>query len=90
MAALVEGQADALLVDYVTLRAAQGDGAAVIAVGPPLESIPYVIAMPPDANELQRAVDAALTNLQNDGMMSILEDQWFGPPSAVDPPMTTE
>ena len=77
--ALVQGQADALFVDNVTLREAQGQGAAVVAVGPALESSPYVIAMPLRADELHRNVADALAALQADGTFNQLESAWFGP-----------
>ncbi|MEZ4612817.1 MAG: hypothetical protein R2838_21665 [Caldilineaceae bacterium] len=36
----MRGEADALLVDNVTLREAQGQGAAIVAVGPALKAVP--------------------------------------------------
>ena len=45
---------DALLIDNVSLRIAQGRGAAIRSVGASLESNPYVIAMPLGAFELQK------------------------------------
>lgn len=69
---------DALLIDNVTLRQAQGAGAAVIAVGPALESNPYVIALPLTALTLQENVEAALATLRTNGTLHELENRWFG------------
>ncbi len=69
----------ALLVDGVTLRQAQGRGAALAAVGPALESNAYVIASAPQATLLQENIDQALTALRADGTLGALEDRWFGP-----------
>ncbi len=73
----VNGAVDALLIDHVTLRIAQVQGAQVITVGPVLESNPYVIAMPVAAYELQTAVEARLTTLRSEGTLTNLEEKWF-------------
>ncbi len=70
---------DALLIDNVTLRQAQGKGANIVAVGPALESNPYVIAAPWTANTLQQKIDATLQQLQQSGELDQLEAKWFGP-----------
>lgn len=77
--ALVQGAAEALLVDNVTLREAQGQGAAIVAVGPALEGSPYVIAMPLRAHELHENVGTALETLRTSGAFDRLESTWFGP-----------
>lgn len=69
---------DALLVDNVTLRQAQGAGAAIVAVGPALESNAYVIALPLTAPALQEKVEEALSQLRADGALDELESRWFG------------
>lgn len=68
---------DALLIDQVTVRTAQGNGAPIQAVGPPLESNPYVIAMPYAAVTLQEKVASALRTLQETGALAKIESQWF-------------
>jgi ABC-type amino acid transport substrate-binding protein len=70
---------DALLIDNVTLRQAQGTGAALVAVGPALEANPYVIAAPLRAHDLQSQISAALGQLQANGQLAALEEKWFGP-----------
>jgi polar amino acid transport system substrate-binding protein len=77
VAALVEEQVDALLIDHVTLRMAQVQGAPLVTVGPVLESNPYVIAMPVNAHELQAAVERTLTTLRAEGTLLNLEEKWF-------------
>lgn len=77
VAALVDGQVAALLIDHVTLRIAQRQGAQVVTVGPLLESNPYVIAMPITAHDLQTAVEAQLTTLRSAGTLTALEEKWF-------------
>ncbi len=80
VAALLAGDADALLIDGVTLGLAQAQGAAIQAVGPPLESDPYVIALPLDAPVLQERVRAALASLRESGALARLEARWFASP----------
>jgi ABC-type amino acid transport substrate-binding protein len=77
--ALAAGEADAALIDNVTLRQAQGRGAQVVAVGPALESNPYVIASPHKANKLGDQIAETLARLQENGVMTDLEETWFGP-----------
>jgi ABC-type amino acid transport substrate-binding protein len=70
---------NALLIDQVSLRQAQGKGAAIMAVGPALESNPYVIAAPLHAFDLQERIAATLTRFVADGTLAKLEARWFGP-----------
>jgi ABC-type amino acid transport substrate-binding protein len=70
---------DALFIDQVSLRQAQGRGLAIVAVGPPLESNPYVIAAPLRAFDLQEHIAATLERLANDGTLAEIEARWFGP-----------
>jgi len=76
--ALLDGTTvDALLVDNVTLRQAQGQGAAIEGVGAPLESNPYVVVAPSRAGDLQKRVDATLTKFGQEGVLDDLERTWF-------------
>lgn len=74
---LREGGVDGVLVDGVTLRQMQGAGAAILAVGNPLESNPYVIALPRRAHTLQGEIDAALLEFVTTGFLAELEGRWF-------------
>lgn len=73
---------DALLIDQVSLRQAQGEpqstGTALVAVGPPLEGNPYVIAAPLRAFDLQEQITATLEKFAADGTLAELEARWFG------------
>jgi polar amino acid transport system substrate-binding protein len=68
---------DALLVDNITLRQAQGQGLPLVAVGEPLESNPYVIVAPLRAAELQTQIDQALEELRQAGQLAELERIWL-------------
>jgi len=76
-ALIVNRDVDAVLIDNVSLRQAQASGAPLLAVGEPLESIPYVIVMPRRAHELQRQLEASLQQLIVDGELAELETRWF-------------
>ncbi len=77
LTALLSGQADAALVDGVSLKIAQGQGAPLISVGPALESNPYVIAAPIAAHLLQEKIADTLTEFQAQGSLANLESEWF-------------
>ncbi len=78
-AALADDPAiDALLADNVTLRQTQGQGAAIDAAGPALESNAYVIASAREATTLHENIEQALATLRADGVLVELEDRWFG------------
>lgn len=70
--------ADALLIDQVSLRLAQGSGAPLVAVGPVLETNPYVIVSPRAAHQLAQEIADALAAFAQDGTLDRLEDRWFG------------
>lgn len=76
--AAVSGAVDALLIDQVSLRIAQGEGAPLQAVGPVLESNPYVILTPRRAPHLATAVNDALAAFADDGTLAQIADRWFG------------
>ncbi len=76
-ALLADPTIDALLVDNVTLRQAQASGAVIHAIGPALESNPYVIVMGRTASELQHHVEEGLATLQAQGTLDALADEWF-------------
>lgn len=75
--ALIHGDADAALVDGVTLRQMQGEGARVVAVGVALESTPYVIALPAGAHQMQTEINAALAEFAASNFLVELEKRWF-------------
>lgn len=78
IAGLAAGEVDAVLVDQVSLRMAQGQGANLVAVGEIMESTPYVLVSPKRATRLAQEINAALERMQADGTLQELEDRWFG------------
>ena len=74
---LADPTIDALLVDNVTLRQAQATGAQLHAIGPALESNPYVIMMGRTASELHQQVEQGLATLQAQDTLEVLADEWF-------------
>lgn len=79
LTALTQGQADALILDGVSLRLAQGQGLPLLPLGDPLESDPYVIALPLRASQLQSEINQLISQFQADGTLARLEERWFGP-----------
>jgi polar amino acid transport system substrate-binding protein len=78
VAAAVQGtEVAAALVDGVTLRQVQANGAPLVAAGPYLTSNPYVIVLPRRATELLENVNAGLQMLRQDGVLQRLEERWF-------------
>jgi ABC-type amino acid transport substrate-binding protein len=77
--AVVAGEADAAIVDAISL-ALYPDSARLAVAGPPLLSDPYVIVVPADAQDLQKAVNEALRTLESDGTLSTLRARWLRPP----------
>jgi polar amino acid transport system substrate-binding protein len=79
IAALLETQqVEAILIDNVSLRQAQGRGLPLRGIDALLENIPYVIVMPHRAHELQEQVASSLQLLQARGELAALEARWFG------------
>jgi ABC-type amino acid transport substrate-binding protein len=79
VSALLAGEADAALIDGVTLRLAQGRGHPLQALGDALDSNPYVIASPIDAPLLGQQIAQTLASFQADGILETLEKEWFSP-----------
>jgi polar amino acid transport system substrate-binding protein len=77
--AAAHGVVDAVLADGVSLRLAQGQGLPLVAVGPVLESAPYVIVSPRRAPELAARIAEGLNSLQQGGALDQMEERWFGP-----------
>ena len=73
--AVVAGEADAALVDAISL-ALHGGGLQTAAV---VESDPYVIVLPRNAPDLRRAVNEALATLSADGTLAEIEARWLEP-----------
>lgn len=75
--AVMDGAADAAVVDGVTARQFVSQQPAARIVGPALVSAPYVIAMPVKARRLLAEVNQALDDLAAEGILAGLEAKWF-------------
>jgi polar amino acid transport system substrate-binding protein len=78
LAAVSAGEADAALVDAISLGQHRLRGGALRPVGEPLRSAPYVLYVPVDAPALLGAVNEALAALREDGTLAALEREWLG------------
>ncbi|MCD6291688.1 MAG: transporter substrate-binding domain-containing protein, partial [Anaerolineae bacterium] len=79
LAAVVDGRADAALVDGVAAALAVGKGDPLAIVGEPISSAPYVIVTPAKAHVLLAEINKALAELEAVGTMETLRVRWFGP-----------
>lgn len=85
VAALAEEHAenravDAILVDSITLRQAQAEGAPLSPAGPYVTSNPYVIVVPRRASDLLQEINRGLEQLQANESLNKLEQKWFDQP----------
>jgi ABC-type amino acid transport substrate-binding protein len=76
--ALVAGEADAAIVDAISLALYPQTGQ-LTTVGEPLLSDPYVVVVAYDAPDLLRAVNDALRRLEADGTLNSLRGRWLRP-----------
>ena len=77
LAALHAAQIDAALVDNVVALTAVQDNPDLHILQPALTLEPYVIAMPPQAFQLQSEVNRILKQLQTEGFMEALNRRWL-------------
>jgi ABC-type amino acid transport substrate-binding protein len=75
LGAVGAGQADAVIIDAVSL--ALYHGAALGPVGSPLRSDPYVMVVPARSPRLLKLVNEALAGLQADGTLAGLRAKWL-------------
>ncbi len=75
--AVLDGQADAAIVDAITLGLFDRGAGRLVAVGPPLQSDPYVVVLPTGAPELLERVNAALDAMAADGVLDALRARWL-------------
>jgi polar amino acid transport system substrate-binding protein len=78
LATVLNGEADAVVTDAVSLALFVRNGPRLIVVGEPLRRDPYVIVTPVDAPRLRKAVDEALAALAADGTLAALKERWLG------------
>ncbi|MCX7671541.1 MAG: ABC transporter substrate-binding protein, partial [Anaerolineae bacterium] len=77
LAAVSAGEADAAIVDAISLALYNRAGKRLALVGRPLRSDPYAIIVPADAPDLLRAVNDALAALRADGTLASLKARWL-------------
>jgi len=71
------GETDAALVDRVSALNAIGAGRPVTIVGEPVVSVPYAVALRDDSQRLLRAINSALTAMEEDGTLDRLVTEWL-------------
>lgn len=77
LAAVVAGEAAAALVDHVSaLAAVEAEGGLAI-VGKTVAEEPYAVAVHRDSQHLLRAINEALVEMEADGTMKALVDEWL-------------
>ncbi len=76
--AVLNGQADAVAVDAVSLALFDRGKGALATVGEPLLSDPYVIVVPANEPKLLAAIDDALAALAADGTLAQIRAAWLG------------
>lgn len=77
LGAVIAGDADAAIVDAVSLALFNRAGHDLIIVGESLQPAPYVVVVPVDAPDLLGAVNAALAALAADGTLATLKARWL-------------
>jgi ABC-type amino acid transport substrate-binding protein len=76
--AVLGGEADAVIVDAVTLALFDGGAGRIIAAGEPLRPDPYVVYVPHGAPVLLEHVNAALEAMEEDGTLEAIRARWLG------------
>jgi ABC-type amino acid transport substrate-binding protein len=78
MEAVARGEADAVVTDAISLALFNKHGGALVAVGAPLRSDPYVIVAPARSPLLLADLNRALGDLERDGTLPALRAKWLG------------
>ena len=79
LGAVLSGEADAAVVDAISLALFDPAGEQLMSVGPPLRPDPYVAIVPADAPDLLGHVNEALAALETDGVLPALRARWLSP-----------
>ncbi len=77
LGAVVAGEADAAIVDAVSLALFNRGGKRLAAVGQPLRSDPYAIVVPIGAPDLLNHLNEALIALRADGTLEQIKARWL-------------
>lgn len=75
--AVLAGEADAAVVDAVSLALFAAGKDALSVIGEPLQSDPYVIVVPVNAPKLLGAINGALAALEADGTLAQIRAHWL-------------
>lgn len=76
LTAVVEGRADAALVDHVSALGA-GSGGDLMIVGEPIVEELYAVAVHRDSRYLLRAINDALADMETDGTLEAMRTKWL-------------
>ena len=74
---MVAGEADAAIVDAVSLALFDRGGKRLVAVGQPLRSDPYAIVVPAGASDLLNQLNEALIAFRADGTLEQIKVRWL-------------
>lgn len=80
LAQVASGEADAALVDHLSALAGMGQGLPLRMVGDPVTDALYAVAVRREDDALLRAVNDALTAMEEDGTLPRLRQKWLGGP----------
>ncbi|MGB9776222.1 MAG: substrate-binding periplasmic protein [Anaerolineae bacterium] len=80
LARVASGEADAALVDHLSALAGIGQGLPLGVVGDPVTDELYAVAVRREDSALLRAVNGALTAMEEDGTLPRLRQRWLGGP----------
>ena len=75
--AVLDGKADAAVVDAVSLALFAAGQDRLKTIGEPLQSEPYVIVVPAHAPKLLVAINATLADLAADGTLAAIQARWL-------------
>jgi ABC-type amino acid transport substrate-binding protein len=77
LAALLEGEIDAAIVDAVSVYQFSREHGAIKIAGPPVTDDPYVVATRTNSFILQQRINAAVLDLSANGFLDQLRIRWF-------------
>ena len=76
--AVIDGEADAALVDGISARLAVGQNPGLSVAGSVTEVL-FAAAAPPESFALLERLNSALAEMRRDGTLDALTEKWFGP-----------
>ncbi len=76
--AVIDGEADAALVDGISARLAVGQNPTLSVAGIVTDTL-FAAAVPPESFTLLEQLNGALVEMRRDGTLDALTEKWFGP-----------